>query len=226
MVTAVSSKTDSIANSTAKSQTALSQNYNDFLTLLTTQLKNQDPLDPQDASEFTSQIAQLSSVQEQINSNAKLDTLISTISGSQLSNVVNYIGRVVEAKGGNKVMKVTEGAQFAYDLPTEAASATIAVSDATGKVVYTHAVPTTAGRNEVVWDGTNSLTGVAAPNGGYTYKIIAKDSSGAELKATTYSTGVVTAVDLKDGVAILGLGEDIDLPLSEVTSIKTAQQLL
>lgn len=229
MVTGVTSTVnaaDSIANATTKSQKALSQNYNDFLTLLITQLKNQDPLDPQDASQFTSQMAQLSSVQEQINSNAKLDTLIATISGSQLSNVVNYIGRVVEARGGNQVMKVTEGAQFVYDLPTDAASARIAVSDASGVVVYSNNVPTTAGRNEVVWDGTNSLTGQASPNGGYRYTIIAQDSAGNPITPTTYSTGLVTAVDLKDGVPVLSLGTGISLPLSDVTSIQTAQQLL
>lgn len=224
MVTGVNNNPDSIANTTAKSQKALSQNYNDFLTLLTTQLKNQDPLDPQDASEFTSQIAQLSSVQEQINTNSNLEKLLAAIGGGQLTSAVAYIGRVIEAKG-NQSMKVTEGAQFVYELPQAADSAKITITDATGKVVYNGPVPTKAGRNEVVWDGTNSLTGETMPNGSYTFFIAAKDQTGAAIDPTTYSTGVVTAADLQDGETILSMG-DIKIPLSDITSVKTAQELL
>ncbi len=232
MVTGVSTNssnpTDNIANTTAKSQKALSQNYNDFLTLLTTQLKNQDPLDPQDASQFTSQIAQLSSVQEQINTNSNLEKLIAVIGGGQLTSAANYIGRVIEAKG-DKSMKISdgtrEGAKFIYVLPKEAATAKITVTDSAGRVVYNGNVPTTAGRNQVVWDGTNSLTGKKMPNGSYKFVISAQDSAGKAITPTTYTTGIVTSADLQDGQTILSL-DDIQVPLSDITSIRTAQELL
>lgn len=212
----------------ADSQATLDKTFNDFLLLLTTQLKNQDPLDPQDSSEFTSQLAQMSSVQEQVNTNANLEKLISVVSGSQLSNVVNYIGRVVEAQG-NESMLVSngeeQGALFLYDLDQEAASATITITDTTGGVVYSGAALGNVGRNEVVWDGKNSLTGQEVPVGSYKFSIIAKDSAGQRIDVKTYTSGIVTSVDTSDGDVSLSLG-NINVDLDKVTAIRTAQQLL
>jgi flagellar basal-body rod modification protein FlgD len=212
----------------AASQTSLDKTFNDFLLLLTTQLKNQDPLDPQDASEFTSQLAQMSGVQEQVNTNANLEKLISLVNGSQLSNVVSYIGRAVEASGNQSSLISNgdaQGALFAYDLPKEAQTATITITNATGNVVYSGNAPLTSGRNEVVWDGSNSFTGQKMPNGVYKFNIIAKDSAGESIKATTYTTGIVTSVDTKDGKVSLALG-GINVKLEDVTAIRTAQELL
>lgn len=211
-----------------QSQTALDQTFNDFLLLLTTQLKNQDPLDPQDSSEFTSQLAQMSSVQEQVNINANLEKLISVVNGSQLNSVVNYIGRAIEANG-NQSMLISDGEQqgalFVYDLEKEAAKTTITITDKTGAVVYTGNALGNIGRNEVTWDGTNSLTGQKMPPGTYKFTVLAKDAAGESIAAKTYTLGIVTAVDTKDGDISLSLG-DMSVELDDVTAIRTAQELL
>lgn len=218
------------SNKSGASQKALDKTFDDFLVLLTTQLKNQDPLDPQDSSEFTSQLAQMSSVQEQVNTNTNLEKLISVVSGSQLSNVVNYIGRAIEADGNQSMLigddEIGRGALFVYDLDKEAASTTITITDQAGSVIYTGNALGNAGRNEVVWDGRNSMTGQIVPNGAYKFTINAKDYAGNKVDVTTYTTGIVTAVDMEDGAISLSLGGSINININDVTAIRTAQELL
>lgn len=210
------------------SQKALDQTFNDFLLLLTTQLKNQDPLDPQDSSQFTSQLAQMSSVQEAVNTNANLEKLIALTGGSQINNAVNYIGRAVEA-AGNQSQLIDDGQQkgalFLYDLPVEAKDVTINITDASNTVVYSGPAYTDKGRNAVVWDGKNSLTGQDMPVGTYNFTVLAKDFAGNALEAKTYTTGIVTAVDTQDGDVTLSLG-NIRVDVGDVSAIRSAQNLL
>lgn len=224
MIDTTSAVANSAVTGSAKSQQDLNKTYNDFLLLLTTQLKNQDPTSPMETNEFTQQLASLSSVQEQVTTNKNLETLISMISGSQLNNVVSYIGRVIEAEG-NQSPLTSQGALFSYDLPFEAQSSTITILDEGGRAVYTGKALTAAGRNEVVWDGYNSFTGQQMPAGIYKFAITAKDSAGEPIEAITRTTGIVTAVDTADGDVSLSIN-DLKVPLDKVTAIRTAQELL
>lgn len=221
------------ATKSSKTQQALDTNFANYLTLLTTQLQHQDPLDPQDSSEFTKQLTDLNSLQAQIDTNGNLETLISLFSSSQINNVVNYIGRAIEAVGNKGMLasyvdqsgNTQRGVPFSYDLAREATSATITITNATNGVVYNGPVTTKQGRNEVLWDGTNNLTGQEAADGVYSYSISAKDAAGNAIGVTTHTTGIVTAVDTKDGKVTLVMG-DIRVNTNDVTAIKTAQNLL
>lgn len=219
---------DNIENFTAagkaskadKAKSALGTNFNDFLKLLTTQLQNQDPTDPMKAENFTQQIASLSQVEQQVNTNKNLESLISMISNTQLNNSVNYIGKVVEAEGDDGILTENGGA-FGYNLATVPESVTVTISDSTGKVVYTGEGSKEAGRNVVSWDGTNSYTGAKMPPGTYSISVKAIDGAGKDVTATPFTIGVVQSVEMKDGVATLNMG-DISVTMDKITAIRNS----
>jgi flagellar basal-body rod modification protein FlgD len=219
------SKIDNINNilnpkdsKSAKAKNTLSNDLNDFLKLLTTQLKNQDPTQPFDTNQFTQQIASLSQVEQQINTNKNLESMISLFTSSQFSNIAGYIGKRVETDG-NKSLLTVDGGVFIYDLPSQANSVDVSISDAAGNVVFKGTGDTRAGRNEVFWDGVNSFNGKAMDQGVYTLAIKAKDKVGAEIKSTTSTTGRITAVDMQDGKPTLMMG-DYKIPLDKVRAIR------
>ncbi|MGB1540522.1 MAG: flagellar hook assembly protein FlgD, partial [Rickettsiales bacterium] len=103
MVDAVSAAAGVVdANSKAnQARSKLSGDFDTFLLLLTTQLQNQDPIEPLDTNEFTAQLVQFANVEQAIDTNSNLETMISMQQGTQINNAVNYIGNFVEAKGNS-----------------------------------------------------------------------------------------------------------------------------
>ncbi len=99
----------------ASSLASLSENFDAFLTLLTSQLQNQDPLDPMDSSEFTNQLVQFSAVEQQIQANQNLETLIQLQNAQSAANAVGYIGKDVEVPSSQIMLQDGE-AKFAYTL--------------------------------------------------------------------------------------------------------------
>lgn len=206
-----------------KAAGTLAKNFDDFLLLLTTQLKNQDPTEPLDSNQFTEQLVSMAGVEQQIASNSQLENIAAALSAQSINNSINYIGKWVEASS-DKVFFDGSGAGIVYDLGKEAQNVDISISDATGKVVFSGDGSKSAGRNEVVWKGLNSITGQTMPPGVYTVKITAKDSTGADIKSTVSTFGRVNSVDLKDGKAMLAMG-DLSLSLDKVLAIREAPQL-
>jgi len=206
-------------NTTASAQNGLNNDFDQFLKLLTTQLTNQDPTAPLDTNQITQQIAQLSQVQQSINTNTKLDQLVSIFNLSQANSAVSYIGKQVDATGNQVDLKDSKST-LVYDLPKGAASATVTIKDSTGQTVFTGPGTTTAGRNQVLWQGVNTQ-GVKVPDGAYTFTVDAKDDKAKSLSAATYTTGIVTAVETQNGVNSLSLGK-ISVPLNSVQSVYTS----
>src|SRR6202161_621777 len=101
----------------------LAGNFNTFLTLLTTQLQNQDPTSPLDTNQFTSQLVQFSQLEQQLDTNANLQTLISGQTTSTVGTAIGYIGHTVEASGGNFVLDGTSSDTLSYNLSSAGASA-------------------------------------------------------------------------------------------------------
>ena len=184
----VGTKTDATT-----SQSTLSGDVNFFLTMLTTQLKHQDPSSPMDTNTFTQQIAQYSGVQQQVTTNANLEKLIAASQQSTASTAVGYIGKEIESAGNTGLIVGGQGA-FSYILPVAADSAHITIKNAAGAIVFSGAATTQAGRNVVIWDGKNSATGAQEPDGTYTMAITANDAKNVaitpELRAVTIVTGV------------------------------------
>ena len=185
-----SSTTNSTANSnTVAGQTSFTDNFNTFLTLLTTQLKNQDPLKPMDSTEFTNQLVQFSEVEQSINANKHLQQLVTMQSTNQAVAALNYIGNKIEATGTDLPL-VNGSAQMTYTLPENATSATIVITNKAGRMVRTIAADTTSGKHTVTWDG-KANDGTTVPDGTYT---IAVSAQNADKKTLDVPTGVVGTV--------------------------------
>jgi flagellar basal-body rod modification protein FlgD len=222
MTDAVSNSTNTTATSstsTTSSSKELASNFQTFLTLLTTQLQNQDPTSPMDSNEFTQQLVMYSQVEQQIDTNSKLDSLIS-LSGSQTSNLaMSYMGKNVVLSDGTGQL-YSGSAEWSYGLANGATAATLTVKDSDGNVVYSKNADSdgkTAGVHTFDWDGTTN-SGDTAADGLYTLTISATAADGTSIKTTIASKVGVTGVDLSGSTPqlIVGTGE---VPLSSVSLV-------
>src|SRR5215831_6422021 len=159
MTTPVSSIAPSAAASTGSAaqdaQKSLSANFDTFLTLLTTQLKNQDPLSPMDSNQFTQQLVQFSQVEQQIHSNQNLESLISLTKANSATTAVSYLGKSLTLTDGTAPLMNGE-AKWAYSLDNDASTTKLVVTDATGKIVYAGTGETTSGMHAFTWDGKDN----------------------------------------------------------------------
>jgi flagellar basal-body rod modification protein FlgD len=215
-VSAIAGTTSKAASSAA----SLAENFDTFLTLLTTQLQYQDPLDPMDSNEFTQQLVQFTSVEQQIQGNKSLGQALSLLQANQTASAVAYIGRQVEANGDAAWLAAEDGATWGYELDAPASTATLTITDAAGKLVYAAPASLAAGHQEFVWDGKDA-GGRRLPEGSYKFAVAAADKDGAGIAAAISVVGVVTAVKNKDGVPVLLLGRT-EAPLSDVLHVKDA----
>jgi flagellar basal-body rod modification protein FlgD len=186
------------ADATTKGIASLADNFNTFLSLLTTQLKNQDPTSPLDSNQFTQQLVQMTGVEQQLNGNSLLKQVVANTSNG-ISTAVTLIGKTVKAT--SDTANISNGqAQWTYNLPANAADLKVQVVDSAGNIVHAEA-PTNmaAGDHAFSWNGKD-LTGTQLPNGGtYTLRVTATDASGATLATTNYVQGVVTGVTQNNG---------------------------
>ncbi len=214
-VTSTTSTTGSASNSTS-SLANLSENLDNFLTLLTTQLQYQDPLSPMDSSEFTNQLVQFANVEQSIQQNKNLESLISLQETSNMVGAVSYIGKEVEVTG--QTSKLENGsAEFNYTLPDDAAAAIIAIYDANGSQVYYGKAETAAGAHTFVWDGKNTK-GELQEDGNYTIQIAAANEDGNQISPTYTIRGLVTGVGMESGTPLLDLG-GLQVPLANVVRV-------
>ena len=200
----------------------LSADFNNFLTLLTTQLKNQDPLSPMDSTEFTQQLVAFTGVEQQINTNTKLDQLIKLDKSSLMTSAAAYIGTEVEATADQVWLPDSKTASIGYTLPEGVSAAAMAIYNASGQTIRTGSVPTTAGHNVVGWDGKDN-NGNTVASGLYAFTIQGLDKNGKPVSGiTTTSVGVVTNVSSdEDNGTLLSIGS-LQVPLSSVVNVKKA----
>jgi len=200
----------------AQSSTSLANDFDTFLTLLTTQLQNQDPLEPMDSSEFTNQLVQFSTVEQTIRTNQNLENLVG-LTASQMSNdAVGYIGKEISALGDTTVLK-DGSAQWSYAFENQSDQTTIIIKDDTGKIVYTQQGEKDSGAHDFVWDGKDNA-GNQLPDGAYTLDVTAIDANGAPITVATGIKGNVTSVTLVGDQPLLTMG-DVSVPLSDVLSV-------
>ncbi|MBH68628.1 MAG: flagellar biosynthesis protein FlgD [Rhodospirillaceae bacterium] len=199
----------------------LGEDLNTFLTMLTTQLKNQDPTNPLDTNEMTAQLVQFANVEQQIAQNKNLEDLVRLQSSNAEFGAVNFIGRHLQVEGDTTSVG-SEGTTWGYLLDTAATSVDLHVVDASGLRIYSQEGETTAGvRHEFRWDATDN-NGDPIDPGQYKLLVISRDAQGQIMdgKPTIDSTGLVMGVKSnKTGPSLL-LGEDIEVTLSEVMKIK------
>jgi flagellar basal-body rod modification protein FlgD len=194
----------------------LSGNFNTFLTLLTNQLKNQDPTAPMDSNQFTQQLVQFSQVEQQINTNDSLKTLISQGTSQAGTFAANYLGKHVSVTSGQASLSNGQ-ANWSYNLGTTAASAVLTVTNANGAVVYNGAGTTNAGTNSFSWNGTDN-NGNRVADGTYKLSVAAKDSGGADVTSSVASAGIVNQIDMTSGSPQLVIGS-MEVPLSSIAAV-------
>jgi len=201
-------------------QGSLDSTFSDFLTLLTTQLQNQDPTSPMDTAQFTSQLVSFSQVEQQLKSNADLDKLVTASTNNQTQLGLSYIGLDVSMTGNqfkfdpSKISTVG----ISYNLASTSASTNINILDSNGNVVFSTNGSTTAGDNTFEWNGTEN-DGSTAPAGSYTVQVGALDGSNNAVAVTTQVPGQVTGMQTaSDGTVELVIDNAQAVPLSSVTS--------
>ncbi len=191
---------------------------NKFLNLLVTQLKNQDPLDPMDATEFTSQLVQFASVEQQIFANSNLEKLVDLEETSQVSTLVDFIGNTVEAEARSLPLENAR-ASFTYTIPPGATQASISITNSEGMTSFTGEADATSGQQTFNWDG-KSAQGIQQPDGDYTVTVNALDASGNLLPITYTIFGRVTGAGVDDGQSNLFMGDKISIPHNMIKSVK------
>jgi len=200
-------------------KTDIAGDFDTFLTLLTTQLANQDPLSPMDSNQFTEQLVQFASVEQSVATNTKLDQILSLIDGDKMGAGTGYLGKQVEADVSTLRLGRTGTASFAMDVGGEPGEIAVAVRDAQGKTVATLAPPPQAGPQTVVWDG-RTAEGLRAPAGTYTVAVTAETAGGEPVPVSTSLSGTVEAVENEGGTLFL----DVDghrVAIGDITAVRT-----
>ena len=198
----------------------LAENFDTFLTLLTTQLQNQDPLSPLDTTEFTNQLTSFAQVEQAINTNSKLDRLIDLQGITDLTTGVGYIGMVAEADGDKMILEDGQG-QIGYSLNVDSARTTITIVNDFGIPVLTTSGNTNAGRHIFNWDGTDGV-GNELPDGVYSVLVTAFDGDDNLLDTSTTTFGTVTGVEVDNGEVTLVMGS-LSVGLEEVHSVQAPE---
>ncbi len=213
--TALNNTTPSTSNpssGTAKDRTTFGNNFDQFLKLLVTQMKNQDPMEPMDASEFTNQLVQFAGIEQNIKSN----TLLEKISGNQTSGLLresaSYVGQTVSIKSDKLVRgDATTPNTFTYTNDKKYTNAKITILDNKGKMVRTlDSLSGEAGIKTITWDGKDTQ-GLPMPAGQYTLKAVGvtktgngpNDQTTTNLETTT--TGVVNSAGVEGGKIMLNV---------------------
>jgi flagellar basal-body rod modification protein FlgD len=217
-----SSSTGSSTTANATTGAAsIASNFNSFLQLLTTQLQNQDPTDPLDTNQFTQELVSFSSVEQQINMNNNLSTLISLQQTAQSTAALNFLGTTVTVNGNSAMLGNGEpNPTWNYSL-TKPSTVAINVSSASGQLVYSTTQTLQAGNQTFTWNGTDSV-GNSWPAGTYTVSITATDATGNSTTISPQVQGVVTGVDISQSPPTLTVNGQSYTPSQIVQAVRSA----
>src|SRR6201985_2882984 len=197
-----SSSSSSSANSpNGRASQTIAGNFQTFLTLLTTQLQNQNPLDPLDTNQFTQQLVEFASVEQQLNTNSSLQTLVSLQQTAQSTQALQFVGKTAVVNGNTNSL-TNSSATWDLNIPSNS-NVTISIANSAGQTVYSGTFSANAGNNQpFTWNGQGS-DGTQWPDGQYTLTATAADASGNSVGVATQVQGVVSSVDLTQSPPLL-----------------------
>ena len=197
---------------------SLAGNFDTFLQLLTTQLQNQDPLDPLDTNQFTQQLVEFASVEQQVNMNTNLQTLISLQQTTEATSALQFLGSTVTASGNTATLSNATGSPATWSLNAAApATANITITNSSGQTAFTGTTTLNAGTQTFSWSGQGNSS-VIWPDGNYTMTISAIGANGQPVTVSTQVQGVVTGVNLSQNPPLLTVGGQ-NIALSQIQSI-------
>ena len=202
-VTATNTATSSTSSSTS-SNTTIANNFQTFLTLLTTQLQNQNPLDPLDTNQFTSQLVQFAGVEQQLRQNDQLSQLVNLEKTAQSTAALAYVGYTAVVDGSKASYDGTNSAAWTLKVPNDT-TANITITNSAGQTVFSGSYAVQQGNPTFTWDGKGN-DGTQWPAGAYTLNASGKDSSGNNVAIPSEVQGVVDSVDLTASPPLLSIG--------------------
>lgn len=208
---AAGSQTSDTDTSTSESDT----DFQTFLTLLTAQMRNQDPLEPMDSTAFVAQLASFSSVEQQIETNEKLDHLISIMSGGSTSGLAEWIGKEVRHPGAENY----DGTpiEVGVTASTDADNAFLIVRDSTNQVVYRQQFDPT--ETTIIWSG--ELTdGESAANGEYSFEVESYEDGSKIGTSNASQFGLVTEARVEDDGVHLVFADGSSMLAEDATSVR------
>ncbi len=205
------------SSETSDAADTLASDFDTFLQLLTTQLKNQDPSKPFDSTEFVGQLASFSSVEQQISTNAKLDELIASLNGDATSGLAEWVGKEVLSDAPTNF----DGTELPvrYSIPQNATSASVLVHDEQNQLV--ERISVLPGTSEITWEGT-SLDGSTLPSGAYRFSVESYDGTEpmGTVPAQTFSH--VIEARLENGQPTVVFQDGSKLGIDNITAVRGA----
>lgn len=201
-------------------RTQLVEDFDTFLDLLVTQIQNQDPTNPVETEQFTNQLVQFSELEQQLQSNDTLETILNTIQSQNAANVVGYIGSSVTADGATTTLN-NGRAVYNLDATADVPSAQIQIRNQFGTVVFETSQPLQRGQNEFVFDGEGPNGQTFNDGDAFTITVTGEDRDGNFVNISTEVEGIVDGVDFSGGVPSLTIGS-VNVPLTAVNSVNQA----
>ena len=201
--TPVTTSSTSTATTAATPTAGIADNFQTFLTLLTTQLQNQNPLDPLDTNQFTAQLVQFAGVEQQLKSNDQLKSLIDIEKSAQATSALGFVGKTAVVDGTTAAL-TNSSATWQLNVPTNS-NVNISITGSNGQTVFTGNYAVNAGSNQpFAWDGKGT-DGTQLPDGQYKLTATAVDSANNPVTVTTQIQGVVNSVDLTQSPPLLSI---------------------
>ena len=219
--TAFSTQTlDKVNGTSSTTQKTSEELQNNFMTLLVTQLKNQDPLKPLENSELTSQLAQINTLNGIESLNTTLQSITGQIDAGQMLQAASLVGRSVLVPGDHVLVGNSQATPFGFELNSAADAVTVSIVNGAGNVVRQFDLGAMqAGTESFSWDATLN-DGSQAPDGAYRIKIDAKTEDGKSVDVTTLSYGEVGSVAASSNGPLLDFGATLGrVQLSNVRQI-------
>jgi flagellar basal-body rod modification protein FlgD len=183
--------------------TGIADNFQTFLTLLTTQLQHQNPLDPLDTNQFTAQLVQFAQVEQQLRANTQLTSLVELQTTAQSTQALAFVGATAVVDGRTAMLR--DGvATWAVNV-AKPSTLNVTISNEAGQTVFNGEYTADAGEQSFMWDGKGK-DGTQWPDGNYTITATAKDAAGQSVAVNTQIYGVVDSADLTQSPPLLSIG--------------------
>jgi len=219
--TGTTGSSSSTGSTAPTSSQTIAGNFNTFLQLLTTQLQNQDPLSPLDTTQFTQQLVEFASVEQQVNMNTNLQTLISMQQTSEATSALQLVGNTVTVNGNAAALSNATNSPATWSIAASApATGTVTITSSAGTTAYTGTVALNAGTQSYSWNGVGS-NGQTWPDGTYTMAISATGANGQPVTVSTQVQGVVTAVNINQNPPTLTVSGQ-NVPISQIQSLSNS----
>lgn len=221
-MTSVDSLTGSpVASATTQAATkkdgSIAGDFDRFLLLLTTQLQNQDPMSPMDATQFTTQLVQFSQVEQSVNMNKYLSDLVDLQISDQMQSAFGYVGQTVDVLSDTVPLEDGKADLF-YAVSGKPTAVAMQILDGNGKTVRTMLGDAETGIQRMEWDGLDQK-GNPVKDGSYTMKLIAEDAEGNSLAGQTGYAGSVSEVTNINGQMQLNVN-GLQIPMTEIVAVR------